>query len=106
MINETINGQVQYEGDSSEIDLHAYDEAVKAKIKDLHIEVMQPGGGELLLDILNLSGEDDLEGPLEFYIMNAPTVVVVNWLCELETKFESYILTEYNYNHITNELWR
>ena len=106
MVNETTNGQVQYEGDSSEIDLHAYDEAVKAKIKELHIEVMQPGGGELLLDILNLSGEDEIEDPLGFYIMNAPTLVVMSWLCELEAKFEGYVEKNYNYNHVTNELWR
>ena len=106
MINETKNGQVQYDGDSSEIDQHAYDEAVKDKVEELRAEVLGTDNVCMLLEIMNLSGEDELIRPLVHFVSDAPSIVVITWLCEMEDKFEDYIEKNYNYNHITNELWR
>ena len=108
MINETINGQVQYEGDSSEIDLHAYDEAVKAKMAELRAEVSEAKNIDMLMDILLLDSDDELREPLLYFVKCAPCIIVLEWLCkdEMDSKFEDYIEKNYNYNHITNELWR
>lgn len=106
MIHETPNGQVQYEGDSSTIDLHAHDEAVKQKIMELKIELMYPENIDTLMDILMLSQMDELIEPIKHFIKTAPAIQIIGWLESIHDKIESYVLLEYDYNYITNELWK
>lgn len=106
MTNETPNGQVEYQGDTSTLDWEDYDLAKLKKIEEIKHEIASNRNYQLFLKVIREEDDEILTNVMRCFFATASQSNIDQVLDDAFFKIDAYVEMEYpNFDPITKELY-